>query len=95
MSIRANSFTNKGLEEIFRTGRSKRIGPAYLKRIRVVLDYLDGATGVDDLQGVLGFHALTGSRAGQYAMRISGNWRLTFRFDRAGDVVDIDFEDYH
>ena len=95
MSIRSGSFVHKGLEEVFRTGRSKRIGAAYLKRIRIVLDYLDGATGPDDLQGVLGLHALTGNRAGQYAMRISGNWRLTFRFDRAGDVVDIDFEDYH
>jgi proteic killer suppression protein len=94
MGIRVDSFSNKGLEEVFRIGRSKRIGAVYLKRVLTVLDYLDGATGPGDLQGVLGFHALTGDRAGQYAMRVSGNWRLTFRFDR-GDVIDIDFEDYH
>jgi proteic killer suppression protein len=94
MAIRVYSFAKKGLEEIFRTGRTKRIGAEYVKRLRLVLDYLDGATGPGDLQGVSGFHSLSGERAGQYAMRISGNWRLTFRF-RDGDVVDIDFEDYH
>ena len=30
-------------------------------------------------------------------MSISGNGRLTFRFGRGheGDVLDVDFEDYH
>jgi plasmid maintenance system killer protein len=30
-------------------------------------------------------------------MGVSGNWRLTFRFERGttGDVLDVDFEDYH
>ena len=92
MAIR--SFAHRGLEELFRTGRSKRIGAPYVKRVVTVLDYLDGATGPGDLQGVLGFHALIGARAGQYAMRISGNWRLTFRFDKS-DVIEVDFEDYH
>jgi len=81
-AIAIRSFSHKGLDEVFRTGRSKHVGSAYLKRILTVLDYLDGATGPGDLQGVLGFHALTGDRDGQFAMRISGNWRLTFRFDQ-------------
>jgi plasmid maintenance system killer protein len=30
-------------------------------------------------------------------MAVSGNWRLTFRFEHGttGDVLDVDFEDYH
>jgi plasmid maintenance system killer protein len=30
-------------------------------------------------------------------MSVSGNWRLTFRFDHGdeGDILDVDFEDYH
>jgi plasmid maintenance system killer protein len=30
-------------------------------------------------------------------MSVSGDWRLTFRFEHSttGDVLDVDFEDYH
>jgi len=49
------------------------------------------------LRGVRGFHALEGARAGTFAMSVSGNWRLTFRFEHGttGDILDVDFEDYH
>jgi proteic killer suppression protein len=52
---------------------------------------------VGDLVGARGFHALQGPRAGTFAMAVSGNWRLTFRFEHGdtGDVLDVDFEDYH
>jgi proteic killer suppression protein len=95
MSIEA--FAHKGLEEIFRKGRSRRIGHEYLKRLTTLLDALDGATSVVDLQGAYGFHALSGDRAGTFAMKVSGNWRLTFRFENgdAGAILDVDFEDYH
>ena len=42
----------------------------------------------------LGLHALTGDLAGYYAVRVSGNWRVTFRFED-GDATDIDYVDYH
>jgi toxin HigB-1 len=95
MSIR--TFAHKGVEEIFLTGRSRRIGPQFRQRMSLLLDALNGATGVSDLAGAHGFHALSGSRSGTYAMSVSGNWRLTFRFEHgtSGDVVDVDFEDYH
>jgi proteic killer suppression protein len=95
MSIK--SFADKGVEEVFCNGRSRRIGAEFTKRMKVILDAVDAATAVADLQGAKGFHALKGDRAGTYAMTVSGNWRLTFRFEDGdkGDVVDVDFEDYH
>ena len=40
------------------------------------------------------FHGLKGNRKGYYAVYVSGNWRLTFRFD--GDsAIDVGLEDYH
>ena len=47
--------------------------------------------------GSAAFHALEGARAGTFAMSVSGNWRLTFRFEHgmSGDILDVDFEDYH
>lgn len=95
MSIR--TFAHKGAEEIFLTGRSRRIGPQFRKRMSFLLDAIDGATGVQDLAGAHGFYALTGPRAGIYALSVSGNWRLTFRFehDTPRDVLGVNFEDYH
>lgn len=41
-----------------------------------------------------GFHPLRGNRKGTYAVDVSGNYRLTFRFE-GENVVDVDLEDYH
>ena len=95
MSIRA--FSHKGVEEVFCSGRSRRIGAEFHKRMSLILDATDGATCVADLRGARGFHALSGDRSGTFAMWVSANWRLTFRFEHgeSGDVLDVDFEDYH
>ncbi len=39
-------------------------------------------------------HPLKGKRAGQRSIRVSGNWRLVFRFE-AGEAVDVDLIDHH
>jgi toxin HigB-1 len=95
MSIK--TFTHKGVEEVFHTGRSRNIGPELHKRMSLMLDAIDGATCAGDLRGARGFHALHGDRSGTFAMSVSGNWRLTFHFEHGdrGDVLDVDFEDYH
>ena len=91
------SFVDKRVEEFFYSGRSRRIRAEFQKRMSLILDALDGATCVGDLRGARGFHALVGDRAGSFAMSVSGNWRLTFRFEHGdlGDVLDVAFEDYH
>jgi proteic killer suppression protein len=95
MSIK--SFSHKGVEEVFCTGRSRNIGPEFHKRMSLILDAINGATCAQDLRGARGFHALSGDRSGTFAMSVSGNRRLTFRFEHGdrGEVLDVDFEDYH
>lgn len=63
----------------------------------LILDALDAATCVEDLRSVEGFTLSSGIDPGGFAMSVSGNWRLTFRFEHGegGDVFDVDFEDYH
>ena len=39
-------------------------------------------------------HALHGDMAGEWAVSVSGNWRLIFEF-KDGDAINIDYEDYH
>jgi toxin HigB-1 len=37
---------------------------------------------------------LKGSRAGIYAIAVSGNWRLTF-WIKDNEIFDLELEDYH
>ena len=39
-------------------------------------------------------HALKGRLKGHYTVSISGNWRVTFRFEY-GEAADVDYVDYH
>ena len=39
-------------------------------------------------------HKLKGVLDGHYAVRVSGNWRVTFRFED-GVAVDVNYVDYH
>jgi len=39
-------------------------------------------------------HELTGKLADHWSIWVSGNWRLTFKFE-AGDAVLVDYQDYH
>ena len=42
----------------------------------------------------LKLHPLKGGRSGTWAVSVSGNWRITFRFS-GKDAVDVEYEDYH
>ncbi len=88
-------FRHKGLERFFTRGSVAGIQSQHAKRLRLVLGRLSVSTQPRDmgLPG-LGLHPLKGDRLGAWAVRISGNWRITFRFD-GPDVTDVNYEDYH
>ncbi len=46
-----------------------------------------------DLPG-LRLHMLVGELRGRYAVSVSGNWRVTFRFE-GSHAVDVDYVDHH
>jgi len=77
------------------TSERRGVDARQADRIRRILDRLDAALRPEDmnLPGYR-FHALKGDRKGMYAVSVSGNWRITFRFER-GDAVDVNLEDYH
>jgi proteic killer suppression protein len=39
-------------------------------------------------------HELKGDRKGTWSIKVSGNWRITFKFED-GDAYDVNLEDYH
>jgi toxin HigB-1 len=89
------TFRHAGLKRYFTTGNSKGIPPEMLDRIRRRLNVLDRARELRDvnLPG-FDFHPLKGDRKGEFAIAVTGNYRMTFRFEGA-DVFDVDLEDYH
>nr|VFJ42689.1 MAG: proteic killer suppression protein [Candidatus Kentron sp. FW] len=89
------SFRHKGLELFFRTGDKRGIQARHAKRLRLILGRLDASLSPEDmnLPGLF-LHSLSGQRADIHSVRVSGNWRVTFRFhSRHAEVVD--YEDYH
>jgi proteic killer suppression protein len=89
------NFRHKGLERYFAKSDRSGIDARQADRIRRILDRLDAAAAPADLDlPGYRFHSLKGDRKGAYAVSVSGNWRITFRFER-GDAVDVNLEDYH
>ena len=64
-------------------------------RIRRILSDLDAALLPVDMD-IPGYrlHRLTGDRRDQWSVRVSGNWRIIFRFVD-GVAADVDLIDYH
>ncbi len=89
------SIRHKGLLRFFATGDHRGIPAQHASRIGRMLDRLDVCKVPEDM-GLPGyrFHELKGERKGTYAVSVSANWRLTFRFDGC-DANDVDLEDYH
>ena len=89
------SFAHKGLDRFYRTGSKSGIQAKHVTRLRLILSNLDQAEGPEDMDlPGLGLHELKGNREGVWAVKVSGNWRVTFRFV-GGDVEIVDYEDYH
>ena len=89
------SFAHKGLERFFRTGSKKGILSAHAPRLTVQLAALNRARRPQDM-GLANWrlHPLKGDLAGHWSVWVSGNWRLTFRFDGV-DAILVDYQDYH
>jgi len=89
------SFKHKGLEKFFVAGSAKGIPAAHMARIERMLDSLDSAvTPMDmDIDGYK-FHRLRGARKSEYAVWVSSNWRMVFRFE-TGAATNVNLEDYH
>ena len=89
------SFRHEGLEKFFLSSSKSGISPQDAARLRLILGRLQVSVSPADmnLPGLV-LHPLTGDRDGTWSVRVSGNWRVTFRFD-GEEVRAVDYEDYH
>jgi toxin HigB-1 len=90
------TFQHKGLKAFFETGSMAGIQAVHAPRLAALLRRLNEATNSQgmNLPG-WGLHPLKGKELqGHYSVRVSGNWRMTFKFDGT-DAVLVNYQDYH
>jgi proteic killer suppression protein len=88
-------FRHKGLERLFNGSDTSGVNAQQIRKLQVILTTLNVATSPAGMN-VPGFrlHPLKGERKGQWAVSVSGNWRVVFRFE-GQNATDLDLIDYH
>ncbi len=85
----------QGIRLLSQVPEPVRSWSAHAKCLRLILGRLNVASLVKDMDlPGLRLHELTGNRNGTWSVTVSGNWRVTFRFE-GGDAEVVNYEDYH
>jgi proteic killer suppression protein len=90
------SFSDKDTERVWRREQVRKFHPD-LRRIALrKLAILDAAESLTDLRVPPGnrLEKLGGDRAGQHSIRVNDQWRICFRWTKAGPE-DVSITDYH
>jgi proteic killer suppression protein len=89
------TFRHKGLKALYEGKQSAKVVRSHVSKLERILSALDEATRPHemDLPGYR-LHRLKGKSKGYFSIWVSGNWRVTFRFEGV-DAVDVDYTDYH
>jgi len=89
------TFRHKGLRKFFETGSKAGILPKLAGKIALILDRLDAASDVRDMNFPgSNFHSLKGELKEFFSVHVNGNWVIIFRFEKS-DAFDVDLVDYH
>jgi len=89
------SYRHKGVKQFAESGSKAGIQPDHANRLRRLLSALDAATCPANMNAPgYALHPLKGALEGHWAVRVSGNWRLTFAFE-GEDAILVDYKDYH
>ena len=88
------SFRHKGLKELFEKGRSAKVDPSLRQRCMDILDTLEAAQSLKDLN-LPGYnlHELHEEPL-RYSIHVNGPWAITFEWN-APKAFRVDLEQYH
>lgn len=88
-------IAHKGLRRFHEHDDARGLNPDHVERIRRILTVLQDAQGPSDADlPSWRLHRLRGDMHGQWSVRVSGNWRIVFRFEGT-EAVSVDLVDYH
>ena len=90
------TFADRRTQELYETGKSKRVPSEIWRRAARKLEYINLAVCLDDLRVPPSnrLHKLERDRKGQYSISVNDQWRICFRFVDA-DAFDVELTDYH
>lgn len=89
------SWKHKGLKLFYETGKKTGIQSKHGKLLSYLLFQLTNAIQSEDMNTPGNdFHLLKGKLKGHYAVKVSGNWRLIFKFEGM-HAIDVNLIDYH
>ena len=89
------TIRHRALKRFWTKGDPSGLNPERRSKVQIAMNTLEAAAAPSDMDlPGFGFHALSGDRAGRFAISISRNWRLTFAWS-GEDATDLDLEDYH
>lgn len=92
-----NSFSHKGLEKFFEKGDESGLPASQIVKIRSILSQLSQISNPGEMNFPgSDFHPLKGNRKGEYAVKVTANYRIVFKFNKKeGSAFDVNYEDYH
>ena len=92
------SISHKGLRRFVENDDAGRLDARQVDRIRAIITALLVAPTLDvfrdDAPASWRVHELKGARKGTWAVKVTGNWRLTFEVSADG-IETLNLEDYH
>jgi proteic killer suppression protein len=89
------SFQHKGLKLFYDKGNASKLQAQHVGKIRLILTRLDAAKVENDMNVPgYGLHQLSGDLKNFWSVKVSGNYRIIFRFI-GEDAHDVDYLDYH
>ena len=90
------TFADKRTQELYVTGKARRLPSEILTRARRKLEQINAAAALGDLKVPPSnrLHDLQDDRKGQHSISINERWRVCFRFVD-GDAYDVEICDYH
>ena len=96
--MKIRNIKHKGLKNFVTKGIGKGMPADKQAHIAQIVTYLAEIEEIEEFFALKKWraHKLTGDRSNSYALSVSGNYRITFKYDaKENELYDLDYEDYH
>jgi len=89
------SISSKPLRLFHQKDDASKLPASQLAKISLIMGLLDAVVKPEDMDFPgSGLHKLSGDLKDFWAVKVSANYRIVFKFDDEG-VTDVDYVDYH